>query len=109
MTPRGGRALAAGVLALWFAVPLLPIVMWAFADRWSFPAVLPQQWGTRGWALAADQGALDALGRSVMLALLVAVLAVLLGLAVGRTLAWRRTARGHEHYRRRESHYLAQS
>jgi putative spermidine/putrescine transport system permease protein len=86
--------LAAGVLALWFAVPLLPIVMWAFADRWSFPAVLPQQWGTRGWALATDQGALDAVGRSVMLALLVAVLAVLLGLAVGRTLAWRRTARG---------------
>ncbi|MGB7424865.1 MAG: ABC transporter permease subunit, partial [Ornithinimicrobium sp.] len=66
-------------------------VAWAFADRWSFPAVLPQQWGLRGWDEAGEAGVISALGRSILLGSVVAVLAVTLGAAAGRALAWGRS------------------
>ncbi|MGB3762868.1 MAG: ABC transporter permease subunit [Ornithinimicrobium sp.] len=95
MSREGPRRLGAGLLVggllLWFAVPLLPVVAWAFADRWSFPAVLPQQWGLRGWSEAAEAGVVAALGRSILLGSVVAVLAVALGAAAGRSLAWGRS------------------
>ncbi len=92
---RGGarRGLGAlGVLALvWLSLPLLPVLVWAFAERWAFPAVLPQEWGTRGWSQAADAGLPQALLRSLGLGLAVAALATPLGLMAGRALGWRRT------------------
>jgi putative spermidine/putrescine transport system permease protein len=33
------------VLGAWYVVPLVPLVLWSVATRWSYPAVLPQQWG----------------------------------------------------------------
>lgn len=87
-----GRAPTIALLALllaWFAVPLTPVLLWAFADQWSFPAVLPQQWGFGGWRAAQQAGAPGALGRSIVLGAVVAVLAVTLGAAAGRVLAWR--------------------
>jgi len=94
MSGRWGVGLAAALLMLWFAVPVVPILVWSFADQWRFPAVLPQQWGLRGWALAADEGLVPALMRSLGLGSVVAVLAVALGLGTGRTLARRSSAPG---------------
>lgn len=84
-----GGWLAAAILLLWFLLPLVPVLAWAFADRWSFPSVLPQQWGLRGWSEAGAAGVGAALARSAVLGLVVAALAVTLGAAAGRALAWR--------------------
>lgn len=42
-------------LGVWYVVPLVPLVLWSVAARWSYPAVLPQQWGVSG---GPDGGAL---------------------------------------------------
>lgn len=75
------------VLALWFVLPLVPLALWAVADRWSFPAVLPQEWGLSGWRSALSQGAGPAFGRSVLLGLAVAALATPAGAMAARGLA----------------------
>jgi len=85
------RALAVTVVTLlmiWFAVPLVPVLLWAFANQWSFPSVLPDQWGLQGWRDAGDAGVLGAFVRSTVLGVVVATLAVALGAAAGRALAW---------------------
>ncbi|MGB3684795.1 MAG: ABC transporter permease subunit [Ornithinimicrobium sp.] len=88
MTRRAPALIALAVLTVWFAVPLVPVFLWAFADRWAFPAVLPQQWGLSGWLEAQKAGVPAALGRSTLLGVGVSALAVILGAAAARTLAW---------------------
>ncbi len=87
---RAGRAL----LALWLVLPLVPLLLWAFADRWTFPAVLPQEWGTRGLDAALAAGAGSAFRTSTLLGALVAVLATPLGALAGRALASREVPAG---------------
>jgi putative spermidine/putrescine transport system permease protein len=82
-------ALAVILLAAWFLLPLVPLALWGVADRWSAPAVLPQDWGLSGLAEAEAQGAGPALVRSLGLGGLVAVLATPLGALAGRALASR--------------------
>ena len=92
---RGG-ALHAGRTALagWLLLPLVPLVLWAAADRWTAPAVLPQAWGTAGLRDAADAGAGAAFLRSTVLGLVVAALATPLGAMAGRALATYRVPLG---------------
>ncbi|MFC6286131.1 ABC transporter permease [Nocardioides sp. GCM10027113] len=87
-TGRAPRSLSAVVL-LWLLLPVVPLVVWAVADRWSAPAVLPQDWGLRGWDAAADAGVVGALARSTALGLVVAAIATPLGAMAGRALGWR--------------------
>jgi putative spermidine/putrescine transport system permease protein len=86
---RAASVTGRGLLAVWLVLPVVPLLLWAFADRWTFPALLPQVWGTRGLeeALARDAGA--AFGRSTLLGLAVAALATPLGAMAGRALASR--------------------
>lgn len=86
----GARALDAAVL-LWLLLPLLPVLLWAVASRWSAPAILPQEWGFRGWSAAHDAGVLPALLRSFALGVTVAAIATPLGAMAGRALGWRET------------------
>ena len=39
------------VVALFIAIigPMLTVVLWAFADRWRYPSLLPTQWGLTFW------------------------------------------------------------
>lgn len=84
------RVLLSMALALWFVLPLVPLALWAFANRWSFPAVLPQAWGWDGVRAALAQGAVAAFGHSLLLGLLVSVLATPLGVLAARALAYGR-------------------
>ena len=78
-----------GLLALWLVLPVVPLLLWAFADSWAYPALLPQEWGTRGVAEASAAGAGGALARSTLLGAAVALLATPLGAMAGRALASR--------------------
>ncbi len=89
---RGGALLIAAVL---LALPGVPVLVWAFAERWPFPAVVPASWGLSGWDAAWAQGAGPAVLRSLALGLLVSAVATPLGALAGRALAlhrvpWRR-------------------
>ncbi|WP_211290857.1 ABC transporter permease subunit [Kineococcus xinjiangensis] len=76
-----------GSLLLWFLLPLVPLVLWAAAERWSAPAVLPQRWGTAGWSAAAEAGAAPAFARSLLLGAAVAAIATPAGALAARALA----------------------
>ncbi|MGE3329032.1 MAG: ABC transporter permease [Acidimicrobiia bacterium] len=83
---RVGRAIVAVLLIGWFALPLLPLALWSFADRWSYPATVPTAWGTDGLASAIAAGAPAALGRSLLLGVAVAVIATPIGAIAARGL-----------------------
>ena len=80
---RAGRAL----LVAWFLTPLLPLLLWAGANRWAYPALLPQRWGGAGWVAALDSGATAAFARSAVLGLVVATIATPAGAMAARALA----------------------
>ena len=75
---------------MWFALPLVPVALWAFADRWSWPAALPQQWGLSGWRQASDAGLPVALVQSDRpRSCSWPAVATPLGALAGRALGWR--------------------
>ncbi len=84
-----GRAL----LVAWFVLPLIPVAVWAVSNQWSFPAVLPQEWGVDGVRSAVAAGGIEAFARSTGLALTVAAIATPLGAFAARALA-----RGNVHF-----------
>lgn len=86
-------ALCGGLALAWLLVPLVPLLLWAVADRWSYPDALPQSLGTAGLRAAVDDGLGAALLRSLALGAAVSAIATPLGLAMGRTLGWRRLRR----------------
>lgn len=83
----------AGVLAVVFAFPLVVLVLRAFADVWRAPALLPQDWGTRGLELALSGRTLDALVTSSLVAAAATALALLIGWPAARVLGERRLRR----------------
>lgn len=92
--PRAGWGWAVLVTAL-VVVPLLVLPLRAAADVWRAPALLPQQFGTRGLAWLTAPG--TRVGEAVTTSLLVAAAATTVGLALGwpaaRTLSRRAPGR----------------
>ncbi len=84
---RTARIIGALLLAGWFALPFLPLALWSFADRWSFPSPIPTTWGLSGAASAFQQGGLSAFAHSLALGLTVAAIATPLGAIAARALA----------------------
>lgn len=85
---RAGRVVATLALIAWFALPFLPLVLWAPADAWSYPARLPTAWGIESLAAAAGFGAVPAFAASVFLALVVTAIATPLGALAARALTF---------------------
>ncbi len=67
------------VLGIGFMLPLIPVFIWIFANRWSFPARFPQVGGVNALRNLPSDGALSATVRSLLVASAVAAIAVVLG------------------------------
>ncbi len=78
------------MLGALIAVPLLALVLRAFADVWRAPALVPQQLGLRGLrvAFSGDTGA--AFGNSLAVALATVTIALMLAWPAARVLGERR-------------------
>ena len=81
-TGRGVRA----ALVLWFLLPLVPMLLWAFANRWPFPDLLPQRWGLDGVRSGLAAGAPHAFVVSTAIGLAVAAIATPAGALAARAL-----------------------
>ncbi|MDP9890132.1 ABC transporter permease [Pseudarthrobacter enclensis] len=82
------RTATAAALAVWFVLPLVPLGLWVFADRWSYPAPLPQHWGLENVDSALSRGAATGFAGSLALGLAVSALATPLGVLAARSLAF---------------------
>lgn len=83
----GRRRVFRGILVGWFLVPLVPLALWAFANRWPFPARFPQEFGFDGVRTALDSGAVHAALLSTALGVAVAAVATPVGALAARALA----------------------
>jgi putative spermidine/putrescine transport system permease protein len=85
-------AAGAATVALSAAVLLSAgsLVVRAFADVWRAPALLPQQWGTRGFLIIRDSGAADALAVSLTVGVLTTAVALVIAWPAARVLGERR-------------------
>ncbi len=82
------RVLSPLLLTAWFLLPVIPLFLWAFADRFPSPAVLPTEFGVAGLEAALAQGAVPGFLRSVLLGLAVAAIATPLGAMAARALTF---------------------
>jgi len=91
---RAGLAgrITAALIVVAVLLPMLPLGIWPFAQRWLFPALLPTEWGWRGWSYVLSPGSrvIEALIDSAVIATLVTLIALVLGLPAGRAFASRR-------------------
>lgn len=81
------------LLAGAFSLPLLVLVVRAFANSWRAPALLPQRWGTRGLDIALSGQSLQALANSTIVAVATTAVALVLGWPAARVLGERRLRR----------------
>ncbi len=83
-----GTRVLVGVLVTAALLPLVPLLIWAVAGQWRYPAVVPQQLSVRGLGQLLDPRSdiLTGLGTSAFIAITVAVLACLIALPAGRAI-----------------------
>lgn len=80
------------LVSLLVLVPLVPLVLWAFAGEWRYPDLVPTEWSLRGWRAMLGGRVLEAVANSLGIALAAALAAVAVGLPAGMALggyAWR--------------------
>ncbi|GAC1647394.1 MAG: ABC transporter permease subunit [Gemmatimonadaceae bacterium] len=82
------RAALIVMLALTSVGPLLLLVVRSLSASWFFPTIWPTSWTSNAWRLATNSNALlHALGTSVILAVLTAVLSCAAAMPLGRAVA----------------------
>lgn len=69
-------------------LPFVPLLIWSVAQGWYFPQVLPQQWSTQNWTEVLLTSSKVGIGfaQSLAIALIVTLLALLVGLPAGRAM-----------------------
>ncbi len=71
-------------------LPLVPLVVWAVAGTWRYPALVPQRFSGRGVELIGGADILGALGTSLLIATAVALLSCAIGFPAGRAIGLHR-------------------
>ncbi len=72
------------------AAPLLLLAVYAFSERWFFPALLPQEWTSNAFArLLADRRTLQGLFESLGIAAAASLLSLIISFPAARTLGLR--------------------
>ncbi|HEV8228268.1 MAG TPA: ABC transporter permease subunit [Methylomirabilota bacterium] len=80
--------LVALVLAAFVIVgPLLSLLLWSLAERWTYPAAWPQRLGLRYWSRMLTGDFLDPLRMSLLIATIVTVAALVCAVPLGYALA----------------------
>jgi putative spermidine/putrescine transport system permease protein len=70
-------------------VPIVPILMWSFSFRWTYPNLMPE-WSTRAWQYALNQRTiLEAVTTSLTLSTIVTVLSLVIGFSAAKALGTR--------------------
>ena len=67
--------------------PLLSLVVWSLAERWTYPAAWPQRLGFRYWSRMLTADFLDPLKTGLGIAAVVTVAALLCAVPLGYALA----------------------
>ncbi|MGN6524741.1 MAG: ABC transporter permease [Actinomycetes bacterium] len=82
------RAVGAGAIVLGIVLPLIPLLLQAFARIWRYPSLLPADWTLRGFRVATDPGSeiVRGLLTSLGIGIAVSVISSAVGLAAGRAL-----------------------
>ncbi len=78
-----------GLIVLAVGIPFVPLILWSLSRRWFYPKVLPNAWGIRAWSYVfgtAGSQIMTALGQSVLLAVVTALLALIIAVPAGRVL-----------------------
>ncbi len=71
------------------ALPFLPLLLWSISEKWFYPALFPQVFGTRAWSYVfttAGGQIMDGLVTSFNLALVTTIVSLVLGIPAGRAL-----------------------
>jgi len=70
-------------------VPIVPIILWSFSFRWTYPNLLPE-WSTRAWDYVFGQKAMaDAVVTSIEVSALVTAVTLLVGFSAAKALGTR--------------------
>ena len=86
---RATRRLVLVFLSLVVLVPLIPIILWSFSFRWTYPNLLPE-WSTRAWDYVLGQHSIvDAMVTSLILSSIVTLLALVIGFSAAKALGTR--------------------
>lgn len=85
------RTLLILLLAIAIFGPLLNLLLWTVAEAWYFPSKLPLHWGFSYWGrvFRPEAGAMPALSKSILIALLTVSLSTLLAIPAGYALSRR--------------------
>lgn len=88
MTLRFWRNVFIVLIVVSAVLPVIPILMWSFADGWHFPDLLPSNWSLRGWRYVAEpySRAAPALLNSLIIASVVTLLSFPIGIPAARAL-----------------------
>ncbi|NQT58227.1 MAG: ABC transporter permease [Bacteroidetes bacterium] len=76
-----------GVVVL-VILPLIPMIMWAFSERWLYPTLLPENLSLRPWrsAFRAGSNVFSAFRNSLLIAAVVTFVSTCIGIPAGRAL-----------------------
>ena len=81
-------AVGLAVILGFILLPLLPVLVWSFSATWFFPDLIPSRFDLRSWEylFAPNSKVVPAFFTSLTIALIVAVIASLIGLSAGRAM-----------------------
>lgn len=76
------------ILSIWLVLPFVPMLIWSFSFRWTFPDLLPESWTMRGWeyVISPTSQVMPAIVDSAFIAICVTFLSILVAIPAGRAL-----------------------